>query len=484
MREKFIIYQMLPRLFGNMNSECVVNGSLSENGSGKFGDISPKVLEELSKLSVTHVWYTGIIRHATEGDATAKGRAGSPYAIKDYYDVNPYMAKNPKTRMNEFRALLQRTKKAGMKVIIDFIPNHLSREYSSSVAPFGDENFYPGRIHDGDWSDTVKLNYSSRDTWTKMRDILEFWASKGVDGFRCDMVELVTVDFWEWCIADLKSKFPNLIFIAEIYQPHNYEPYISRGGFDYLYDKSGFYDTLRSVSAGHIPASSLTGVWQGLGDFQPFMLNFLENHDEQRIASDFFIGDPFKSLAALYVSLFWNTAPFMIYFGQELGERGMESEGYSGVDGRTTIYDFWSLSSVRRFLQGVSENDELKYLSENEGYVLKVYRQLMNMAMEIKAFREGVSYDLGYTNPHSDHFDPRYHYAFLRSDGEEVYLCAANFSQWDATIRVNIPTEAFKYCGVSQQNTSITITIPAYGGNIVKVSLVAAVPYHISYCAE
>ena len=474
MHEKFIIYQMLPRLFGNRNPECVFNGTLAENGSGKFGDITAKVLKELKELAVTHVWYTGIIRHATDGDTTAKGKAGSPYAIKDYYDVNPYMSKVTSKRMKEFESLVARTHKAGLKVIIDFIPNHLSREYNSTVAPFGDENFYPGRIHDGDWTDTVKLNYGSRDTWTKMKDILMLWAAKGVDGFRCDMVELVTVDFWEWCIPQLKKAYPGIIFVAEIYQPHNYHPYITRGGFDYLYDKSGFYDTLRAISDGHTWASSLTSVWQGLGDFQPKMLNFLENHDEQRVASNFFAGNAQRSLAMLYVSLFFNTAPFMIYFGQELGEQGMETEGYSGVDGRTTIYDFWSLSSVRRFLEGCDAGDVYKDLIDNEKQILSIYRELMKMAMKKDSFRIGKTFDLMYVNPQSGHFDPRYHFAFLRSDGKEIYLVTANFSQWDAQIRINIPKEAFDYLGINGGASQITVSVGEYNGNIVNLTSIVS----------
>lgn len=469
MGKKFIIYQMLPRLFGNRNSNCVHNGSLAENGSGKFCDISVKVLQELKKLSVTHLWYTGIIRHATDGDKTAKGKAGSPYAIKDYYDVNTYMATHPESRMAEFEELVSRTHSQGLKVLIDFIPNHLSREYDSAVKPFDDRNFYPGRIHDGDWTDTVKLNYGSHDTWEKMRDILMFWAAKGVDGFRCDMVELVAVDFWEWCIPQIKKSFPDIIFIAEIYQPHNYHPYIRRGGFDYLYDKSGFYDTLRAISAGHTPASSLTSVWQGLGDFQPNMLNFLENHDEQRVASDFFIRDPRRSMAMLYVSLLFNTAPFMIYFGQELGERGMETEGYSGVDGRTTIYDFWSLSSVRRFLEGMDAGDVFKNLTDSEAGILSAYRKLMRLSVDTPSFEVGKTFDLMYVNPKSDHFDPRYHYAFLRSDGREIYLIAANFSQWDATVSINIPQEVFDYFGVCGSPSQITVSVKAFDGNIIQI---------------
>lgn len=470
MRGKFILYQILLRLYGNLNPSPIPWGTLEENGSGHFCDITSEVLDSLKKLSITHVWYTGVICHATEGDPSVKGKGGSPYAIKDYYDVNGYMAQNPNNRLSEFTSLVERSHIAGLKVIIDFVPNHLSREYNSQINPFDDTNFYPGRICDGDWSDTMKLNYHNRDTWEKMRDILLFWAEKGVDGFRVDMVELVPVEFWEWCVPQIKQVRRDIIFIAEIYQPSNYHPYISRGGFDYLYDKSGFYDHLRAIYSHNLPAYSLTQVWQSLGELQPKMLNFLENHDEQRIASDFFLQDPFKAKAALYVSLLFNTAPFMLYFGQELGERGMDSEGYSGLDGRTTIYDYWSISSVRRFLTGVKEGAPLKYLSSDEAALYDFYTALLNISMMVPSFREGENFDLGYVNPYSDRYDPKYHFSFLRSDGEELYLVVANFSQWDAKIFVNIPKEGYQYLGCSSpQSLQVEVEVKSYDGTILKI---------------
>jgi glycosidase len=475
MEEKFIIYQLLPRLFGNSNEHCVPDGSLSQNGSGKFSDISDSVLDELKKtLSLKYIWYTGIIRHATQGDESVKGKAGSPYAIKDYYDVNPYLADNPEKRMDEFKALLDRTHENGLGVLIDFVPNHVSRSYNSKNHPFTDLNYYPGKIHDTDWSDTVKINYASDDTWQKMKNILLFWASMGVDGFRCDMVELVPTSFWSWCIPEIKTAYPNIIFIAEIYQTNNYHTFIDVCHFDYLYDKSGFYDHLRSIYCGGGSAASLTHVWQSLGELQPKMLNFLENHDEQRIASDFYTASPFKSLSALNVSLFFNTAPFMIYFGQEFSERGMDQEGFSTIDGRTSIYDFWSVSSIRRWLKGVKIGDPDKYLSTEEIAFHNSFSDMMRSAVSIEAIRKGKTYDLEYVNLHSTFFDPEKHFAFLRYFDGELFLSVSNFSDNDSTIKVTIPKEAFDYFGIIDEeyissHSSIELFVRSFDGILIKI---------------
>ncbi|MBQ0006760.1 MAG: alpha-amylase, partial [Alistipes sp.] len=348
---KFIIYQMLLRVFGNTN-RSVPGGSLSVNGSGKFADIDFSILKSIRKLSVSYIWFTGVIRHSTYPEPEVKGMAGSPYAISDYADVNPYLAVNAETRLMEFSEMVSRVHSAGMGVILDFVPNHVSCNYDNrSSFKFTEENFYPGRYHDGDWTDTVKLNYSNRNTWEKMRDILLLWCSRGADGFRCDMAELVPPDFWSWCIPKIKAAYPETLFIAEVYQPDRYREFLS-AGFDYLYDKSCFYDTLFAILKNEWSASSLTGAWQRLGDIQPRMLNFMENHDEPRLSSPFVCGDPFRGIAATAASLLFNNAPFMLYFGQEIGEDGMESAGFSGSAGRTTSYDWGSIPCVIAYLKG------------------------------------------------------------------------------------------------------------------------------------
>lgn len=466
---------------------CRANGSIDENGCGKMDNFTEQALAEIKKLGATHIWYTGVIAHATQTDYTAyglskdhpavvKGKAGSPYAIKDYYDIDPDLAVNVDKRMEEFEALVNRTHEAGMKMIIDFVPNHVARQYKSLAKPEGvkdlgedddttvsfspDNNFYyiPGEELKGDidlydpqagrytekpakatgnnkfdawpnrtdWYETVKLNYGvdyynnsgchfspAPDTWTKMRDILLFWAAKGIDGFRCDMAEMVPCEFWGWAIPQIKEKHPDIIFIAEVYNPQEYRNYIFNGHFDYLYDKVGLYDTLRAVICNSASATAITGCWQSINDIQEHMLNFLENHDEQRIASDFFAGNPIKAFPGMIVSACMNTNPVMIYFGQELGESGMDSEGFSGRDGRTTIFDYWSIDSIRRWTNHGRYNTHL--LNVKEKNIRNFYKTLMNLCNEEKCISHGKFFDLMYANLNGWQDDEHKQYAFSES---------------------------------------------------------------------
>ena len=519
-QEKIIIYQVFTRLFGNNSLRCKPNGSLEENGCGKMADFTTKALSEIKTLGATHIWYTGIIEHATQTNytrygikpdhpAVVKGKAGSPYAIKDYYDVDPDLATSIPDRMKEFENLVKRSHKAGLKVIIDFVPNHVARQYGSDAKPEGvtdlgekddmtkafspNNNFYyipdtklEGNIdlHRGaaepyiefpakatgndrfdawpnsnDWYETVKLNYGidymnghSRhfepipDTWVKMRDILLFWSAKGIDGFRCDMAEMVPVEFWGWVIPQIKAEHPELIFIAEIYNPGEYRNYLFNGKFDYLYDKVGLYDTLRAITCGWESATAIPQRWQSLGGIEKRMLNFLENHDEQRIASDYFAGNGSKAIPAMIVSACMNTNPVMIYFGQELGEHGMDTEGFSGRDGRTTIFDYWSVDSIRRWRNGGKFDN--KFLNEDEKQLKQFYTRLLNICNSEKAIREGVFFDLTDANLAGWVFNEHKQYAFLRKQDDELILIMVNFDSIPARSAVNIPQHAFDYLGI------------------------------------
>lgn len=474
---------MLIRAFGNRN--CTPGGSYSVNGSGKFADIDDDWLRKLKKLSVSAVWYTGVISHATRthfrtipdsNKSIVKGEAGSPYAIRNYFDVDPALAVNVDNRMAEFEAMIGRTHRAGMKVIIDFVPNHVARENGGY---FTKENFYildePLRMPDElcsdyvenpakatgndvfspepsvrDWFDTVKLNYGNRDTWQKMLDILRFWIAKGVDGFRCDMVEMVPSEFFKWAIGQIRSSHPETMFIAEVYNKDNYRRYAA-AGFDLLYDKSGFYDCLRAVWEGRRPASDLTAEWQFLSELQPKMLNFLENHDEQRVASDFYAGSGKAAFPALAVSLLFNTAPFMIYFGQECGERGMEAEGFSGLDGRTSIFDYCTVPSIKRLLSD--------RLSVEETVVYKEYCRLMKIATADYVFSEGGTYDLMYVNPASEHFNPSRQFAWIRGFDGVVMLVVANFSPEPVDVEIFIPAEAFAFFGLPAAERRVSVHV-------------------------
>ena len=523
--EKMIIYQVFPRWFGNTNTKPVRNGSLEENGVGKFSDFTPLALSKIKELGTTHIWYTGVIEHATQTDYTAyhiqkdhravvKGKAGSPYAIKDYYDIDPDLADHVENRMEEFEALVARTHDAGMKVIIDFVPNHVARQYHSdaqynfieelgqndntSKAFDPNNNFYyiPGQpltlpfTNDdeglgysefpakatgndrfdafpncNDWYETVKLNYGVDylngrskhfdpipNTWHKMLDILRFWASKQIDGFRCDMAEMVPVEFWEWAIPLVKKDYP-VIFIAEVYNPAEYRNYIFNGHFDYLYDKVGLYDTLRAVICGQAPASNIPACWQSLEGIQSHMLNFLENHDEQRLASDFFAKDPSAGISGLMVSALMNTNPMMIYSGQELGERGMDEEGFSGLDGRTTIFDYWSVSTLRNWKNG-GKYDGGK-LTEKQKQLRQQYAAILNIAKNEPAITQGPFFDLMYTNEKNRFFNNRNQYAFLRKHKNEVILVVANFTHSEQNVWVNIPEDAFKALDIKDNEAAM-----------------------------
>lgn len=539
---KVIIYQMLPRLWGNIGGKNIKNGTLKDNGCGKFSSIDTISLEYLRSLGVSHVWYTGIIRHATAEDSDGctpssadwvKGRAGSPYSITDYYDVNPYLADEPENRMEEFHKLVERTHAAGLKVIIDFVPNHVARDYgrfaAAHPAPTGmaalgesddksvhwkDSNdffYYPGiplalpiqnqiymempAMASGnsytsspgvnDWYDTIKLNYcdTHTETWEKMYDIVNFWAGQGVDGFRCDMVELVPPAFFKWLISRIKKDRPDLLFVAEVYQKTLYSKYIREIGFDLLYDKSGIYDTLRAIVEKNakdsgVPvedwqsAKRITWNWQSLGDLQPYMLNFLENHDEQRFASDFFGCDARNSYAALYTALYLNNAPFMLYAGEEVGERGMDNEGFSGRDGRTSIFDWWAPSSLTRLYKYI--HGEKEALAPEEETMLDTYRKALKFAAEDNAVSKGTFYDLCYCNYASDGFNPDRHFAFLRDFEDETLLIVCNFSKNDADMKISIPEHAFNWMKMPESEmfnhtTPVSVHVPATKGVIIKL---------------
>lgn len=535
---------MLPRLWGNDKIRPKKNGTLTDNGTGKFSDIDDATLKYLKWLGCSHVWYTGVLRHSTQASEDGcipshpqfvKGKAGSPYAICDYYDVNAYLADNPDDRMAEFEQLIKRTHDNGLKLILDFVPNHVSRDYGKvnpvpghpvlgsdddKTVHWKSENdffYYTGQAltlptpcpkgmkpyHEmpamatgnncytpepgiNDWYETVKINYGDQHTatWDKMADIIDFWASKGVDGFRCDMVELVPPQFFTWLIRKTKEKYPSLIFIAEVYKKELYRKYIKEVGFDYLYDKSGLYDTLRTVVEKNVndngmpvelwqSATGITRNWQFLSDLQPYMLNFLENHDEQRYTSDFFGKDNSNAFAPLFVSLYLNTAPFMIYFGEEVGEKGMDEEGFSGKDGRTTIFDWWSIGSVRR-LRKVIRNGEYESMSPSkltkagmkpeEAAFFCRFAQAMRFAASDEAVRRGTTYDLCYCNYSSDGFNKDKHFVFLRDFEEHTLLIAANFSQSECRMNITIPSHAFEWMG-------IPVTESVYPGSVIEITV-------------
>lgn len=521
-QDKHIIYQIFTRLFDNQNTTNKIYGTISENGSGKFNDITEVALESIKKFGITHVWYTGIIEHATLTDYSefgiktdhpliVKGMAGSPYAVKDYYDVDPDLAVDVVNRVKEFEDLVKRTHNSGLKVIIDFVPNHVSRQYhsdsarSAGIKDFGedddtsvsfspDNNFYyiPNQdfiVPEGhkspinvispymerpakatgndvfqaqpsqyDWYETIKLNYGVDylnghatyfdpipSTWLKMRDILLFWTGKGIDGFRCDMAEMVPVEFWGWVIPEIKKLNPAIIFIAEIYNPAHYHSYLKNGQFTYLYDKVGLYNSLRKLMEGGGSVEDITRLWQQeSGDISENMLRFLENHDEQRIASKYFANDPWIAVPAMTLSATLHTGPLMIYFGQELGVNPVVSEGFQGEDGRTTIFDYWSVPEIQEFANGGKFDGEL--LGNDQKKLRAFYENLNKFVTKNEAVYAGNFYDLQWVNVdgQSQDYDKTRVYSYLRYTDKQKLLFIYNFDKEKSChTNVRIPQDAW-----------------------------------------
>lgn len=448
-----IIYQLFPRVYGaTPTKRC-----------GTFSDINDDEIERIKSLSVSHIWLTGVIRHSGWRDtnpAVTKGNAGSPYAIVDYYDIDPDLADNEANRMEEFEETVKRIHSHGLKVIIDFVPNHLAREYKGD---FTDENFYilPNQrfvtpVDNGymyyenpakatgndvfsptpslnDWYDTVKLNYTNQDTWHKMLKIMQFWCGKGVDGFRCDMAEMVPVEFWRWAIAELRKSF-NVTMIAEIYQPNLYQSYVE-AGFNYLYDKVGLYNTLENIYRYGQRADTISDVWKNLNGLDDNMLRFMENHDEIRLASRFFMQKPENAYPFVALAALMNRGPFMIYNGQEYGEDAADSD-----NGRTSIFDY-------------------NYMKIKNLQIFDFYKKLMGFRESHPAIMQGAFYDLMWANPWYNNFDPQYVYAFLRYHGDDKLLIVINFNLNEGrNVTVSIPDDARQLIGGCNEKYEIKLS--------------------------
>ena len=527
MKKKEVIYQVFTRLFGNTNTNNKPWGTLEENGVGKFNDFTDKALAEIKDLGVTHIWYTGVPHHDVITDYTkygisnddpdiVKGRAGSPYAVKDYYNVNPDLAENVENRLQEFEALIERSHNAGLKVLIDIVPNHVARNYQSLTNPegttdFGAEddtsvtyavnnNFYynpgepfkvpnwengyqplGGENHKkadskfeeipakwtgngsrasqpkmNDWYETVKVNYGINpegkkdfdelpegfdnedynahynfwknktvpSSWIKFKDIALYWTAKGVDGFRFDMAEMVPVEFWSYMNSHIKMQNPDAFLLAEVYQPHLYRDYIKKGKMDYLYDKVQLYDTLKHVMQGHGSTYNIPPIQEDLKDIEHHMLHFLENHDEQRIASPDFAGNAEKGKPAMVVSATISTSPTMVYFGQEFGEKAEEDLGF-GDPTRTSIFDYGSVPSVVRWVN--NKQFDGGQSTEAEKTLRDFYKRLLNFTITSDALM-GAYQDLQhYNQQHTEWYNDKV-LSFARWSEDEKLIVISNFN--------------------------------------------------------
>ncbi|WP_343705908.1 alpha-amylase family protein [Flavobacterium sp.] len=522
--KKVVVYQVFTRLFGNKNTNNKPWGTIEENGVGKFNDFTDKALQEIKDLGVTYVWYTGVPHHALVRDYTAygisnddpevvKGRAGSPYAVKDYYNVNPDLAVNPAKRLEEFEALIKRTHNADLKVIIDIVPNHIARKYEGKSNPEGvkdfgadddvtveykrDNNFYyiPQQhfeIPDGDiplngeknplidgkfdenpakwtgngsrkikpdqndWYETVKVNYGVRpdgskdfpelpagfdqksyqehfafwqdkdvpDSWKKFRDIALYWTAKGVDGFRYDMAEMVPYEFWSYMNSSIKIKNPNAFLLAEVYNPNEYRNYIRLGKMDYLYDKVETYDKLKDIIRGKSSPDELTKIQNRMSDIEHHMLHFLDNHDEQRLASPEFAGTPERGKPLMVVSATISTSPTMIYFGQEVGEAGNEDAGF-GKRSRTSIFDYIGVPNNQRWMNGGKFDGG--QLSESEKQLRDFYKRLLNFTVNSSALMGSFEEIQTVNRQNNENYDALL-YSYARWSESQKLIVVANFS--------------------------------------------------------
>lgn len=536
---KPVIYQVFTRLFGNTNTSNKPWGTISQNGVGKFDDFSHEALIGIRELGTSYIWYTGILHHALINDYTAygislddpdvvKGRAGSPYAVKDYYDVNPDLATEPKNRLAEFEALVARTHSHNMKVIIDIVPNHVARRYESINVPTGQSNFgandntnvqyakhnnfyyIPGQsfrvpnaengyqplggekhpLADNtfievpakwtgngsreakpsanDWYETVKVNYGVKpdgsydfvrlpeeyrllgheahyafwqqqtdlpDSWYKFEAIVHYWLAKGVDGFRYDMAEMVPVEFWSFLNSSIKSKFPDALLLAEVYQPHLYRDYIHLGKMDYLYDKVEFYDALKLVMQNKGPTAPLDTIMRDLTDIESHMLHFLENHDEQRVASPEFAGSAEKGRPAMVVSALISRSPTMLYFGQDVGEDGSEETGF-GDPSRTTIFDYAGVPAHQRWMNEGSFDGG--GLTDDERALRRYYIDVMNISAYHSTMLGEYESLHAYNLEHTANYTQQ-QFSFVRYNHEKALIVIANFSDNPIDTKLSIP---------------------------------------------
>lgn len=533
------------RHFGNTNETRQMNGTIEENGCGKFNDINDSALLALKELGITHIWLTGVLEQASstaypgrpaDSPLLLKGKAGSPYAVRDYFDVSPDYAVDPNNRIVEFENLLARIKSHGLRAIMDFIPNHVSRSYSSDVRPdlsFGERDdpthffhpnnnfYYLGDLHPGngmplklpsddgsvayppeakygkvtgnnaitwapsenDWYETIKLNYGHNftvgpprpdlhpmpcskasleqvpDTWQKMDAILAYWQEMGVGGFRVDMAHMIPMPYWQWQIRRCRQRDSSVYFLAEAYDgdpakmtESNVLDSLLTAGFDAVYDAPS-YEMIKHIIEQDKWANDIDEAADPFSPRFHKVLRYAENHDEVRIASLKQWGgagmEMGKPVSAILFGL--GRGPIMIYNGQETGEPADGSEGFSGDDSRTSIYDYGSLTSFTAWVNNHQYDGAL--LTQQQQELRNFYGLLLRLCSE-PAFTHGDFYGLNHANLNNsnygriddEHCSGHWLYSFLRRDikSGQAFLVVANLHPSRAleNVRIQIPEDA------------------------------------------
>uniref|UniRef100_UPI0027150B76 alpha-amylase family glycosyl hydrolase n=1 Tax=Cecembia rubra TaxID=1485585 RepID=UPI0027150B76 len=241
--------------------------------------------------------------------------------------------------------------------------------------------------------------------------------------FRYDMAEMVPVEFWSYLNSAIKMENASAFLLAEIYNPKEYRNYIHLGKMDYLYDKVELYDTLKNIMQGKGSTDHLVPIQQGLADIGKHMLHFLENHDEQRVASPDFAGKAEMAKPAAVLSATIDRGPMMIYFGQEVGEPGAEYAGF-GKPSRTSIFDYIGVPHHQRWMNnGKFDGGQL---SAEEKELRDFYKRLLNLTKGSPALGGNYLEIHRYNRQNTEWYNDRV-FAYVRWSEEQKFVIITNF---------------------------------------------------------
>jgi glycosidase len=264
--------------------------------------------------------------------------------------------------------------------------------------------------------------------------------NKGVDGFRYDMAEMVPVEFWSYMNSALKMKNPEVFLLAEVYNPGLYRDYIQKGKMDYLYDKVELYDTLKNIMQGHGSTDNIPAIYSGLVDIEHHMLHFLENHDEQRIASKDFAGSAEKGKPAMVVSTCLSTSPTMLYFGQNVGEPGDGDMGF-GDETRTSIFDYCGVPTHQRWMnKGKFDGGQL---TASEKELNNFYKTLLSFSAQSSALMGEYGEIHSYNRKNTDGYNNKI-FSFIRWSNDEKLIIVSNFEKATHKFQLKLNSEIVK----------------------------------------
>jgi glycosidase len=287
-----VIYEIYPRNF---------------SAEGNFNGITAR-LDELRDLGVNILWLMPI--HPI-GEKMKKGTIGSPYAVRDYYGINPDFG-----TADDLKRLVTESHKRGLKVIIDIVANHTAWDNVMMAHPEFYKQDASGKVIPPvpEWTDVAGLNYNNTKLRTYMIDMLKHWVKDfDLDGFRCDVAYMVPTDFWEQARTELEKVKPDIMMLAEATKPE-----LLTKAFDIDYSWP-LHATLNKVMLEGAPASDLKASFeQSLKEFPrgSLHLRISDNHDEARAVARFGI----RGALATQVLMFTLDGVPLVYNGMEVGD--------------------------------------------------------------------------------------------------------------------------------------------------------------------